>query len=80
MGLALAQAALHRGADVTLVHAPASWDAPQGCNPFQLSVLSKCEAMLECFPADLIVMSAAVAVSSQLITVQKLPKLPTSLP
>ena len=43
MGLALAQIALHRGAAVTLVHAPASWDDHRECNPFQLSVLSKCD-------------------------------------
>ncbi|HEY9604729.1 MAG TPA: bifunctional phosphopantothenoylcysteine decarboxylase/phosphopantothenate--cysteine ligase CoaBC, partial [Allocoleopsis sp.] len=30
MGLALAQAALHRGATVTLVHAPATWPVPLG--------------------------------------------------
>jgi phosphopantothenoylcysteine decarboxylase/phosphopantothenate--cysteine ligase len=85
MGLALAQAALHRGANVTLVSGPASWDVPPGVR--SLSVVSATQmqtTMLEYLPeADLIVMSAAVAdVKPANYTPQKLPKrsLPTSLP
>lgn len=85
MGLALAQAALHRGAAVTLVHTPASWDVPQGVQSIPVVSAEQMRAsMLEYFPnADLIVMSAAVAdVKPAEYSVQKLPKrsLPTSLP
>jgi len=85
MGLALTQAALHRGAIVTLVHGPASWDAPQGVQSIGVvSAEQMRSSMLECFPnADLIVMSAAVAdVKSADYSAEKLPKrsLPTSLP
>jgi phosphopantothenoylcysteine decarboxylase/phosphopantothenate--cysteine ligase len=85
MGLALAQAALHRGAAVTLVHAPASWNVPQGVQSIPIvSAEQMRQAMLECLPsADLIVMSAAVAdVKPADYSSQKLPKrsLPTSLP
>ena len=85
MGLALAQAALHRGATVTLVHAPASWDAPQGVQSIPVVSAEQMRAsMLEYFSnADLIVMSAAVAdVKPADYTAQKLPKhlLPTNLP
>lgn len=85
MGLALAQAALHRGAIVTLVHAPASWDVPQGVHSIPVvSAEQMRQAMLECFPnADVIVMSAAVAdVKPDSYSQEKLPKrsLPTSLP
>lgn len=84
MGLALGQAALHRGASVTLVHAPASWDVPQGMQSIPVvSAEQMRQAMLERFPsADLIVMSAAVAdVKPADYSAQKLPKrsLPTSL-
>jgi len=85
MGLALAQAALHRGANVTLVHAPATWDVPLGV--WAISVVSAAQmqqAMLESFPdADVIVMAAAVAdVKPAEYAAEKLPKklLPTSLP
>jgi phosphopantothenoylcysteine decarboxylase/phosphopantothenate--cysteine ligase len=85
MGLALALAALHRGAKVTLVHAPASWDVPLGIQA--IPVLSAAEMrarMLECLPsADMIVMSAAVAdVKPREYSYQKLPKrsLPETLP
>jgi phosphopantothenoylcysteine decarboxylase/phosphopantothenate--cysteine ligase len=85
MGLALAQAALHRGANVTLVHAPASWDVPQAVKSIAVASAEEMRrAMLESFPeADLIVMSAAVAdVKPANYSQQKLPKrsLPTSLP
>jgi len=85
MGLALAQAAMHRGAAVTLVHAPATWNVPQGVQSIPVvSAEQMQQAMLECFPqADLIVMAAAVAdVKPANYSAQKLPKrsLPTNLP
>ncbi|MBW4596393.1 MAG: bifunctional phosphopantothenoylcysteine decarboxylase/phosphopantothenate--cysteine ligase CoaBC [Brasilonema angustatum HA4187-MV1] len=85
MGLALAQAALHRGASVTLIHAPASWDVPLGVQA--VSVVSADQmriSMLEYLPnADMIIMSAAVAdVKPRKYSQQKLPKksLPQALP
>lgn len=85
MGLALAQAALHRGATVTLVHAPVAWQVPMGIR--SLSVMSAAQmrqVMLECFAdADVIVMAAAVAdVKPAEYVEEKLPKklLPNSLP
>lgn len=85
MGLALAEAALHRGATVTLVHAPATWEVPSGIQA--ISVVSAAEmqqAMLANFPeADLIIMTAAVAdVKPAQYAAEKLPKklLPASLP
>ena len=85
MGLALAQAAFHRGASVTLVHGPANWDVPLGVQA--ISVVSADEmqhVMVECLPnADLIVMSAAVAdVKPRDYSTEKLPKrsLPQALP
>lgn len=85
MGLALAQAALHRGADVTLVHGAASWNVPQAVQAISVvSAEQMRQAMLEYFPsADLIVMSAAVGdVKPASYSAEKLPKrsLPTSLP
>ncbi|MBD1891367.1 bifunctional phosphopantothenoylcysteine decarboxylase/phosphopantothenate--cysteine ligase CoaBC [Coleofasciculus sp. FACHB-SPT9] len=88
MGFALAQAALHRGASVTLVHGPMETPLIASLQKVQLiSVMSAQQmqqAMLECFPdADLIVMSAAVAdVKPAEYSTQKLPKrsLPASLP
>lgn len=85
MGLALAQAAVHRGAFVTLVHAPATWDAPLGMRLISVvSAEQMRQAMLENFAdADVIVMSAAVAdVKPAEYSAEKLPKrsLPTSLP
>jgi phosphopantothenoylcysteine decarboxylase/phosphopantothenate--cysteine ligase len=85
MGLALAQAAMHRGANVTLVHAPATWEVPIGIRTIGVvSAAQMRQAMLECFPdADVIVMAAAVAdVKPAEYAVQKLPKklLPTALP
>jgi phosphopantothenoylcysteine decarboxylase/phosphopantothenate--cysteine ligase len=85
MGLALAQAAMHRGATVTLVHAPSSWEVPMGTRAISVeSAAQMQQAMLECFPdADIIVMAAAVAdVKPAEYAPQKLPKklLPASLP
>jgi phosphopantothenoylcysteine decarboxylase/phosphopantothenate--cysteine ligase len=85
MGLALAQAALHRGATVTLVHAPITWDVPLGIRAIPVvSAAQMGQAMLECVPdADVIVMAAAVAdVKPAEYTPEKLPKklLPNSLP
>ena len=85
MGLALAQAALHRGATVTLVRAPATWDVPLGIRAISVvSAAQMQQAMLESFPdADVIVMAAAVAdVKPAEYAAEKLPKklLPTSLP
>ncbi len=85
MGLALAQAALHRGAVVTLVHGPAMWDVPLGVESIPvINAEQMRQAMLKYFPnADLIVMSAAVAdVKPANYSLQKLPKrsLPANLP
>lgn len=89
MGLALAQAALHRGAMVTLVAGclPSSVSPSTGGGIKTILVVSAEEmrkAMLECFPdADIIVMSAAVAdVKPSEYSTEKLPKLalPDSLP
>ncbi|WP_414753334.1 bifunctional phosphopantothenoylcysteine decarboxylase/phosphopantothenate--cysteine ligase CoaBC [Anabaena sp. CCY 9910] len=85
MGLALAQAALHRGAKVTLVHGVASWDVPLGVQAIPIiSAEEMQQVMLEYLPnADIIVMSAAVAdVKPQDYSTEKLPKrsLPQSLP
>jgi phosphopantothenoylcysteine decarboxylase / phosphopantothenate---cysteine ligase len=85
MGLALAQAALHRGANVTLVHAPATWEVPLGIRAIPVvSAAQMRQAMLNYFAdADVIVMAAAVAdVKPAEYAAEKLPKklLPTSLP
>ncbi len=84
MGLALAQAAMHRGANVTLVHAPTTWEVPMGIRGIPVvSAAQMRQVMLECFSdADVIVMAAAVAdVKPAEYTAEKLPKklLPTSL-
>jgi phosphopantothenoylcysteine decarboxylase/phosphopantothenate--cysteine ligase len=85
MGLALAQAALHRGAKVTLVHGVASWDVPLGVQAIPVITAEEMQqVMLEYLPhADVIVMSAAVAdVKPKDYSSEKLPKrsLPQSLP
>jgi len=89
MGLAVAQAALHRGAIVTLVHSslPSFITPTSGGGMKAIAVVSAQEmrqAMLEYFTeADLIVMSAAVAdVKPAEYSTEKLPKrsLPSSLP
>ena len=85
MGLALAQAALNRGAIVTLVHAPLSGAIPLGVQA--IGVVSADEmrqAMLNNFTnADITIMAAAVAdVKPATYSSVKLPKnsLPQSLP
>jgi len=85
MGIALAQAAFNRGADVTLVHGIVNAEIPSGVR--SLPVVSAAEmerAMLEYFPtADITVMAAAVAdVKPANYSNEKLPKrsLPESLP
>ncbi|HEY9806932.1 MAG TPA: phosphopantothenoylcysteine decarboxylase, partial [Candidatus Obscuribacterales bacterium] len=88
MGLALAQAALHRGAQVTLVHAPLiGLGEASFAGVRSLPIISAEEmrqALLECLPnADWIVMSAAVAdVKPAEYHAEKLPKrsLPSTLP
>ncbi|NLQ06997.1 bifunctional phosphopantothenoylcysteine decarboxylase/phosphopantothenate--cysteine ligase CoaBC [Cylindrospermopsis raciborskii LB2897] len=85
MGLALAQAALHRGAEVTLVHCPSSWGVPLGVRGIPvISAEQMQEEMLKYFPsANIIIMSAAVAdVKPRDYSVEKIPKssLPESLP
>lgn len=87
MGLALAQAAVHRGAQVTLVHGPIA-ELPSGLTGARslpvVSAEDMRQALLECFPeADWTVMCAAVAdVRPATCSAEKLPKrsLPTSLP
>lgn len=83
MGVALARAAWHRGAEVTLVHAPIA-ELPQGIR--RVSVESAAEmqqAMVAHFSeADWIIMAAAVAdVRPATYSAEKLPKrsLPTQL-
>ncbi len=85
MGLALAQAALHRGAKVILVHCPANWEVPLGVEA--IPVISAEEMQQVMFKhlanADIIIMSAAVAdVKPRDYCSEKLPKrsLPENLP
>jgi phosphopantothenoylcysteine decarboxylase / phosphopantothenate---cysteine ligase len=83
MGIALAQAALHRGATVTLVHAPMA--PPIGVRSVPIQTAAEMEqAMRIHLPeADWIVMAAAVAdVRPATYSPEKLPKrsLPTQLP
>ena len=66
MGLALARAAVHRGATVTLICGPTELDFPDSLSNIRfISVVSAAEMAREmfavCDDADLIVMSAAVA-------------------
>lgn len=81
MGIALAQAALHRGAQVTLVHGPFSGtQSPQALSSIRTIPATSAEqmrqAMLKCTPdADWIIMSAAVAdVKPAHYSTEKLPK------
>lgn len=77
MGLALAQAALHRGANVTLVHGFANWSVPSGVQGIGVITAQEMQqVMLEYLPnADLIIMSAAVAdVKPRDYSLEKLPK------
>jgi len=85
MGLALAQAALHRGAKVILVHCPGSWDVPLGVEAIPVITAEEMQGvMLKHLPsADIIIMSAAVAdVKPKDYSSEKLPKrsLPENLP
>ncbi|MFN6000569.1 MAG: bifunctional phosphopantothenoylcysteine decarboxylase/phosphopantothenate--cysteine ligase CoaBC [Dolichospermum sp.] len=85
MGLALAQAALHRGAKVILVHCPASWEVPLGVEAIPVITSEEMQqVMLNQLPnADIIIMSAAVAdVKPREYSIEKLPKrsLPENLP
>ncbi|GAA6617202.1 bifunctional phosphopantothenoylcysteine decarboxylase/phosphopantothenate--cysteine ligase CoaBC [Scytonema sp. NUACC26] len=85
MGLALAQAALHRGANVTLVHGTASWEIPLGIKAIPVVSAEEMRSqMLRYLPnADVIIMSAAVAdVKPRDYSQQKLAKkqLPEALP
>ncbi|MBW4635328.1 MAG: bifunctional phosphopantothenoylcysteine decarboxylase/phosphopantothenate--cysteine ligase CoaBC [Iphinoe sp. HA4291-MV1] len=85
MGLALAQAALHRGASVTLVHGPASWDVPLGVQAIPVvSADQMRSSMMQYLPnVDIIIMSAAVAdVKPREYSKEKLAKksLPQALP
>jgi phosphopantothenoylcysteine decarboxylase / phosphopantothenate---cysteine ligase len=84
MGLALAQAALHRGAAVTLVHGPMTERLPPGVQAISATSAQDMEqAMQDHFlQADWIVMAAAVAdVKPAQYSAQKLPKrdLPPSI-
>lgn len=77
MGLALAQAALHRGANVTLVHGLVDWNVPLGVQGIGVITAHQMQqVMLEYLPnADLIIMSAAVAdVKPRDYSLEKLPK------
>ena len=85
MGLALAQAALHRGAKVILVHCPGSWDVPLGVEAIPVITAEEMQGViLKHLPsADIIIMSAAVAdVKPKDYSSEKLPKrsLPENLP
>ncbi len=85
MGLALAQAALHRGGNVTLVHGVADWEAPLEVKAVPVvSAEEMRTAMLgELGNADVIIMSAAVAdVKPRDFSSEKIGKkaLPESLP
>ena len=85
MGLALAQAAMQRGAKVTLVHGPASWEVPLGVEAIPVVSAESMGAAMKSHlqDANIIIMSAAVAdVKPKDYSTQKLPKrsLPSSLP
>ncbi|MFO5437340.1 MAG: bifunctional phosphopantothenoylcysteine decarboxylase/phosphopantothenate--cysteine ligase CoaBC, partial [Dolichospermum sp.] len=85
MGLALAQAALHRGAKVILVHCPGSWEVPLGVEAIPVITAEEMQqVMLKHLPnADIIIMSAAVAdVKPRDYSIEKLPKrsLPENVP
>ncbi len=88
MGLALAQAAIHRGASVTLVHGPMSTELLTALPEVELVSVTSGEEMYQemsaRFPqADITVMAAAVGdVKPAFYSQDKLPKafLPTELP
>jgi phosphopantothenoylcysteine decarboxylase / phosphopantothenate---cysteine ligase len=84
MGVALARAALHRGAEVTLVHAPMAEDLPQGVRLVPVESAAEMQQAMEAHfsEADWIIMAAAVAdVRPATYSAEKLPKrsLPTQL-
>jgi phosphopantothenoylcysteine decarboxylase / phosphopantothenate---cysteine ligase len=77
MGLSLALAALHRGANVTLVHGIATWQAPPEIKTIPVVTAEEMrQQMLRLLPnADIIIMSAAVAdVKPRDYSIEKLPK------
>ncbi|GAX34168.1 bifunctional phosphopantothenoylcysteine decarboxylase/phosphopantothenate--cysteine ligase CoaBC [Nodularia sp. NIES-3585] len=85
MGLALAQAALHRGANVTLVYCPATWDIPLGVQAIPVVSAEQMQQVMQSYlhNAEIIIMSAAVAdVKPKDYSTEKLPKrsLPQALP
>ncbi|MGF1460942.1 MAG: bifunctional phosphopantothenoylcysteine decarboxylase/phosphopantothenate--cysteine ligase CoaBC [Leptolyngbyaceae cyanobacterium] len=88
MGVALAQAANHRGATVTLVHGPMAAEHRQGLTSVQQVAIKTAEEMQQAMVANLpqadwIIMAAAVAdVSPRDRAATKLPKasLPEALP
>ena len=85
MGLALAQAALHRGAKVILVHCPGSWEVPLGVEAIPVITSEEMQQIMlnKLLNADIIIMSAAVAdVKPRDYSTEKLPKrsLPENLP
>lgn len=85
MGIALARAALHRGAKVTLIHGAIAEPIPAQVRAIEaISSEAMCKAVLEVWPeADWLVMAAAVGdVRPAQQWSGKLPKseLPTALP
>ncbi|WP_218082345.1 bifunctional phosphopantothenoylcysteine decarboxylase/phosphopantothenate--cysteine ligase CoaBC [Anthocerotibacter panamensis] len=85
MALALAQAAFHRGAEVTVIHGPRSAPVPEYLTSYLATSAQDMARLLEVHfpPCDLLLMNAAVAdVRPQSNHPQKLPKakLPASLP
>lgn len=85
MGLALAQAAQHRGATVTLVHGPLSAPVPLGVTNYAVVTADQMQTELEAqLPrVDWVIMAAAVAdVKPATLSSEKLPKrsLPQLLP
>ncbi len=89
MGLALAEAALHRGASVTVVHTlpQTETEVSHGGRLMMIPVVSAAQmrqALLELFPeSDLTIMAAAVAdFKPKLYSAQKVPKaeIPAALP
>jgi phosphopantothenoylcysteine decarboxylase / phosphopantothenate---cysteine ligase len=85
MGLALARAALHRGGNVTLVHAPINGNIPSSIDSIStVSAEEMRQAILqELLNQDVIIMAAAVAdIKPRDYSSEKLPKkaLPDTLP
>ncbi len=85
MGLAIAQAAQHRGAEVTLVHGPVEWPVPIGLQDIPVTSAAQMQAALQNHmpQTDWLIMAAAVAdVKPAHFSAEKYPKrsLPSSLP